>query len=252
MDLGEILSSDDYTRRRIRPSYTDADYLHLSDLHECIMTLAANECGEVFDYGSGGAPYEECFSKSKRYVRADISGGRHLDVILHDDFTTDEPSCRFDVVLSTQVLEHISAPEQYLSEAFRIMKPNARLILTTHGMFQEHGCPSDFHRWTLSGLERLITKHGFIITRSYKLTTRTRAAIQMIHYAMAQILSDKHGAGMRLLLLVIRPFYRRILVPLLNMFADFYSSEGVISGSREDAFYIAICVEATRQETDRR
>lgn len=41
------------------------------------------------------------------------------------------PSSRFDVVVSLAVLEHLNKPENLLKEAYRILKKNGKLILTT-------------------------------------------------------------------------------------------------------------------------
>jgi SAM-dependent methyltransferase len=87
-----------------------------------------------------------------------------------------ERSAYFDAVLSTQVLEHVSQPELYLAECHRLLRPGGRLILSTHGIFEEHGVPYDFHRWTAEGLKSEVIRAGFDVPESYRLTTDGRAA----------------------------------------------------------------------------
>lgn len=41
------------------------------------------------------------------------------------------PSNYFDLVVSTEVLEHLSDPDTFLREIFRVLKPNGKLLLTT-------------------------------------------------------------------------------------------------------------------------
>ncbi len=44
--------------------------------------------------------------------------------------TLDLPSGTFDVILATEVLEHLSKPEQAVAEVIRLMKPDGQAILT--------------------------------------------------------------------------------------------------------------------------
>jgi len=140
------LSDPDYVRQRLKPRIRDLNYLHLTDLANLMRQVAAKTQGEVFDYGCGGAPYRSLFAHCKRYLAADIQPGPAVDVVLKPDGTTAQPEGNYDLVLSTQVLEHIQQPDTYLRECHRILRSRGQLLLTTHGMFEEHGCPCDFHR----------------------------------------------------------------------------------------------------------
>ena len=70
-------------------------------------------------------------------------------------------SNHFDIVICTQVLEHLASPSQVFEEFFRILKPDGTLILTTNFMFPIHGEPYDFFRFTSYGLKYLCEKSGF-------------------------------------------------------------------------------------------
>jgi SAM-dependent methyltransferase len=71
------------------------------------------------------------------------------------------PDCTADVVVSTQVLEHVPDPRAYLLECRRILKPGGMLILTTHGYWEYHPQPTDLWRWTGPGLRKLVEASGF-------------------------------------------------------------------------------------------
>src|SRR5439155_5314225 len=148
----DVLSQEEYGRQRPRPNWIDTDFLILSDLLRLLERFAANARGALFDYGCGGAPYRSLFKQCERYICADLAAGPCVDRVLAPNGLTAEESATYNVVLSSQVLEHIRDPRRYLAEVHRILKPGGQLILTTHGMFHEHGCPDDFHRWTSQGL----------------------------------------------------------------------------------------------------
>jgi SAM-dependent methyltransferase len=172
----EDLSNTEYIRQRISPRPGDPAYLHLSDLllalHEAIPKNAAH----VLDYGCGGSPYRPLFN-AQVYHRADLAGDASLDLEYGEDSKLLVDEEYYDCVLSSQVLEHVSSPENYLNECRRVLKPEGTLVLSTHGLFEDHGCPNDFWRWTASGLQKLVRSAGFEVTVAKKLTTGPRAAI---------------------------------------------------------------------------
>ena len=58
-----------------------------------------------------------------------------------------------------------------------MLKPGGRLICTTHGMYEEHGCPYDYQRWTLNGLKRDLQRAGFAIEKGVKITAGPRSGL---------------------------------------------------------------------------
>jgi len=68
---------------------------------------------------------------------------------------------RYDVVLCTQVLEHVAEPWEVFLELNRVLKPRGRLLLTAPLCWDEHEKPYDFYRYTQFGLSHLATRAGF-------------------------------------------------------------------------------------------
>jgi len=64
----------------------------------------------------------------------------------------------FDVVICSQVLEHCDDPVKAVSELRRVTSPGGRVLATTHGVMPYHPSPTDYWRWTHSGLEKLFAE----------------------------------------------------------------------------------------------
>ena len=125
------------------------------------MASGAESWGDVVDYGCGDKPYLELFaSRCSSYLGVD-AGGTAADLPLNEDGTLPLPSDSADLVISTQVLEHVADPALYLAEAARVLRRDGKLILSTHGIWAYHPHPTDFWRWTSDGLARVVEQAGF-------------------------------------------------------------------------------------------
>ena len=213
--LGDALSDADYLRQRTQPAIGHPDFLHLKDLYRLMQQQTRLISGDVFDYGCGGAPYRNLFKHCKRYIKADVTPGPHVDRLLNPTGGTSEPAGSYDFVVSTQVLEHVQFPTQYLQECRRLLRPSGQLLLTTHGLIEEHGCPYDFYRWTTRGLETLIASEGFKILDSGKITTEIRAVVQLLNQTVHH-LRYKQNPWVHYPLAVVRKLYFLAAMPLLN------------------------------------
>ena len=65
------------------------------------------------------------------------------------------PDASFDVVLCSEVFEHLKDPKQGASEFRRVLKPEGLLLLTTRFVFPVHDAPYDFFRFTPYGLKEI-------------------------------------------------------------------------------------------------
>jgi SAM-dependent methyltransferase len=99
-------------------------------------------------------------SRVDEYLGADLPENAKAHLPLVDGRLPIGPE-EADVVLSTQVLEHVESPEIYLRECQRVLRIGGLLILSTHGHWPFHPTPHDHWRWTHSGLTRLVEDAGF-------------------------------------------------------------------------------------------
>jgi SAM-dependent methyltransferase len=114
----------------------------------------------LLDVGCGQKPYEELFAPyASTYVgvdpvenaRADLRGS--VEALPVDDNS-------FDVVLCNQVLEHCDDPRRAVSELRRVTARGGRVLASTHGVMPYHPSPSDYWRWTHTGLEKLFRENA--------------------------------------------------------------------------------------------
>ena len=113
----------------------------------------------VLDVGCGVKPYLPYFSGATSYVGVDVQDNPHAD--LHgaiEALPVEDGS--FDVVLATQVLEHVDDPTVAVRELHRVTAPGGRVLASTHGVMVFHPNPVDHWRWTHTGLERLFATNA--------------------------------------------------------------------------------------------
>jgi SAM-dependent methyltransferase len=176
IDLDQLQRSE-YIRHRLSPQPGDPIYLHLLDLRTALQEHSSTSTLTLLDYGCGGSPYRSLFPNAT-YHRADYVKMDGMDFDVEPSGNVPQASSSaYDVVLSTQVLEHVSSPSVYLTECLRVLKPGGRLILTTHGTFPDHGCPYDFWRWTADGLRLELSNAGFQVDTLHRLTCGPRAIL---------------------------------------------------------------------------
>jgi SAM-dependent methyltransferase len=164
---------------RFHPRYWGLTLL-LRRLQAIVQTDILRPGETVLDYGCGNKPYEELFRKKfRRYIGADFAGNAAAQLVVgpHGELPL-EPEA-VDCVLSTQVLEHVDDPKLYLAEAYRVLRTQGSLVLSTHGTWRYHPDPADYWRWTIDGLRRVITDAGFDIWSTQSVLGMASCAVQL-------------------------------------------------------------------------
>jgi SAM-dependent methyltransferase len=149
---------------RRRPKLTDRRYLHLAALAAAItqavdQRFAGRTDLRALDVGCGNKPYLPLVAhRCASYRGIDLVDGPMVD----DVGTAEElpyESGSFDLVMCTQVFEHVPEPEGTLREIHRVLAPGGVALVSTHGVYVYHPDPpesgQDFWRWTHAGLERM-------------------------------------------------------------------------------------------------
>jgi SAM-dependent methyltransferase len=147
---------------------------------ELLNCTSLGSGARVLDYGCGERPYRHLLPTGILYVGADLPGNTAADVEIDGDGRVALPDRSFDLVLSTQVLEHVEDPDVYLTECSRLLEEGGWLLLSTHGIMYYHQDPEDYWRWTRPGLRKLMTNHGFDVVSSRGVLGLVAAALQII------------------------------------------------------------------------
>lgn len=236
-------NTQDLVRERLWPSISDRDYLCLGDLRFALERAATTSSLRILDLGCGTSPYRQLFPNCD-YRRADLEGTPNIDYTL--DVPETIPSDFFDVVLSTQVLEHVREPDQYLRLALRVLKPDGKLVLTTHGMFEEHACPEDYYRWTALGLGYVLEKCGFSNIRSWKVTTQQRASAFLIMRYFGLLGLKRRTLGGLCAALTNR--FMRFFTPYIHRWLDRHAGDCrvVESSAPGHTLYVVLMIEGQK------
>jgi SAM-dependent methyltransferase len=166
--------------------------------------LASGE--RLLDYGCADKPYQWLFQeKFAEYAGADLPGNPKADLIIGPAGEIPCVEGSFDCVLSSQVLEHVVDPQQYLKEAWRVLRPSGSLILTTHGIWPYHPDPNDYWRWTIEGLQHEISKVGFQIMMVQGVFGLESAALQLWQDATYERLPT-----------LLQPIYARLIQTVIG------------------------------------
>lgn len=151
----------------VRTGLSDPTYLIYKFLFRDLQdAISMHARGDVLDIGCGNKPYEQLFTGGGRYVGCDIvqSSGNRVDVIC-DVTNIPLEDGQFDTVFSTQVLEHVADHQKMLNEAYRLLRPGGKIILSAPMAWEHHEMPYDFFRFTRSGMEYIFEKAGFKVIK---------------------------------------------------------------------------------------
>jgi SAM-dependent methyltransferase len=228
-------------REREDPIPGDHAYAHLRDLRDALAVSLREATGTWLDYGAGTAPYRKLLAGAQLRT-ADLDTERYdVDYELDGSGRCQVPDATFDGVLSTQVLEHVTEPNAYLHEAYRILRPGGRLVLSTHGVWEDHG-GQDLWRWTADGLALLVGRAGFVDVRVHRLTGDARALLLLLRRYGRD--AAWPGGGIIGLLLRIGQWWDRRRPAAF----DDYAEKHLPPPTGHEKFYLAILVEARRPE----
>jgi 2-polyprenyl-3-methyl-5-hydroxy-6-metoxy-1,4-benzoquinol methylase len=114
---------------------------------------------DVLSIGAGGEVNEllQEFAERNgfRVFTFDIDELRRPDVV-GDICSYDFDKKQFDLVVASEVLEHLQSPHLGLQNIHRILKQDGVLILSTPFILPMHDRPYDYFRFTRHGLELLL------------------------------------------------------------------------------------------------
>lgn len=112
-------------------------------VHEYILSKIPNGTKNILDVGSGSAWVAQHFIKSGIKVTSlDISQvnvqkaiqkvkGNFHSALVADSFYLPFKNDSFDIIIASEIIEHVLKPKDFISELYRVLAANGKLIITT-------------------------------------------------------------------------------------------------------------------------
>lgn len=120
----------------------------------------------LLDVGAGDCQYKSYFAGRCRYISQDVGnksdGYTYNQIDVRSEiYDIPLPDKSVDIILCTQVLEHLKYPTKAIQEMRRLLKCGGRLYLTVPFASEEHMLPYDYYRYTRFSLDFLMRENGF-------------------------------------------------------------------------------------------
>jgi SAM-dependent methyltransferase len=229
---------NNYNKRLYPPFYGNLFYslnLLRKKIEKSFDDISSNsKIISLIDVGCGTMPYKILAEKyGILYFGAEIGNNNNVDIQIDKNNSIVCPDNSFDLVLSSQVLEHVLNYETYLQECFRVLKDDGKLLISTHGYWIYHPDPNDYWRWTNEGLRIVLERNGYIIEQF--------TGIMGVAATSLQILQDKICANINssFIRALINFIFQNILIP----FADKLTSQDSINS--DASIYYVVCKKST-------
>ncbi len=130
----------------------------------------------ALNVGAGKTTFHEYFPNQVT-TDVEVRPGTHIDIVADAHNLSAIPNHTYEVVLFTEVLEHLHTPHLAIAELRRILKPGGLLLLTTRFIFPLHGSPVDYYRYTKYGLRHLLQDFEIVELSAEANTMETLAII---------------------------------------------------------------------------
>jgi SAM-dependent methyltransferase len=120
----------------------------------------------ILDAGAGPCPYKKLFNHCKYEATDFVKLNENIDFVCKLD-NIPRPSGYYNVVLCTEVIEHVEYPDKVITEMYRVLKKGGKLFLTCPQSWMVHQAPYNYYYFVYYGLESLVKNAGF---KKYKIT----------------------------------------------------------------------------------
>ena len=154
------------------PSFSQYDlFIIRNEINSFIKNNVKHLNGQIIDIGCGRMPYRDYIlekSKVENYTGLDIENPIYNNENFKPDIFWDgvkipSEDQLYDSAILLEVLEHCEQPEIVIKEAYRVLKPGAKLLFSVPFLWYYHEAPYDYSRYTAYKLNALFTNAGFEI-----------------------------------------------------------------------------------------
>lgn len=188
-------------------------YIARTGLYYHIRKYSGSFTGKLLDIGCGDKPYEDLFCNISKYEGIEIESTLHAKTkadYLYDGTSLPFSENAYDVIVLNEVLEHVFNPDELLSEIYRVLKPNGKLLITVPFIWDEHEQPFDFARYTSFGLDYMIKRNDFEIEIHEKTKANFSVIFQLINTYIYKV-TQKWNKLLRVIIIVLLCFPNNLL-----------------------------------------
>jgi SAM-dependent methyltransferase len=165
--------------------------------------------GLLLDVGCGMRPYESLFRQYHvRTVGLDVTKDGSVADVVADAKRLPFDQDAFELVLCSEVIEHLDDYDGVIEEIARVLQPGGILIITWPFIYSLHDIPADYNRFTEFGMERNLKRHGLEIVK----LRRRGDSLGVLHTIVGQ-----YGCGLMEALVRI-PLVGVLVRPLQRLF----------------------------------
>mgnify|MGYP006128920645 CR=1 FL=1 len=140
----------------------------------------------VVNMGSGVESfYKKIFISFKSLIRIGIPHSGYVNAY-SDAMSLPLKSNSVDLFISSSVIEHLPDPEKAVSELFRTIKPGGLVYAEIPFIGAYHMAPNDYQRYTISGIEALFSRHGFLFQNKGICSGPVTAVVLLVQHAIVE------------------------------------------------------------------
>ena len=140
----------------------------------------------VINMGSGlEAFYNNIFKPYQGLIRIGIPHNGEVNAY-GDAMALPLKNDSVDLFIASSVIEHLPDPEKAVSELFRTIKPDGLIYAEIPFIGAYHMAPHDYQRYTISGIESLFKRHGFILVEKGICSGPVTALVLLLQHAIVE------------------------------------------------------------------
>lgn len=215
-------------------------WLAVKDLYPELHARLAELRGGVLDVGCGNKPYRRWLRQADRYVGLDVSADGGPDIIAEPGKRWPLDDASFDAVISTQVLEHVTDLDNVVGEIIRVLRPGATAVLTLPFIYNEHGAPGDFRRYSVHGATEIFPKQWEIVSVRPLGGVGSSTGVLFLNWVDESTNASRSG---RILKGILLPLWI-VMSGLVNLVAT-----GLDGLDRTSGFYVNLCLVVRKPNT---
>ncbi len=159
--------------------------------------------GTVLDIGGRDrGAFKKPKDKVEKWIFADIEQKHNPDIVLDVADMQNIDTESINTISAIELFEHVEKINQGITECYRVLKKEGKLIMSVPFLYPVHADPYDFQRWTITKWEKELKKAGFIIE-----TTEITGRFFTVRNGMNKTLIQSFPFGIRHLGYLLFPIF---------------------------------------------